>query len=86
MIKHTENIARVDGVRSVLNAAGTFYIFEMDVTTAGGIHKTLRIPQFAAAFALGGLKGEFEELAEKHTRDEGNRMFYASAGRPELAN
>jgi hypothetical protein len=82
MLRHDEKVIRVSDVRAVLNDDGTFYEFEIDVTVKGGINKTLRMPQYVAAFLVGGLRGEFEEITERHTKDEGHAMFYASAGKP----
>lgn len=73
MIRHTERIRKVEAVRMVAEA--DYFIFEVDVTTAGNVRKTLRLPHIQADMLRNGIEGELDTLE----REERGRSFIASA-------
>jgi len=73
MLRHVESIKRVEELRLV--PSGDYFIFEVDVTTSGGIRKTLRLPHLQADLLRSKLVGELEEM-DPDTR---RRSFTASA-------
>jgi len=74
-IRHTENVIRIDAVRAVPD--GDVFVFEVDVTTSGNIHKTLRLAHCDASSLASLISNEASALPE----EERKRSFFTSMRR-----
>ena len=60
VMRHTEDIAKIEAIRAVPD--GETFIFELDVTTGGGVRKTMRMGHYAASMVSSLIRGEVDSL------------------------
>jgi hypothetical protein len=74
-MRHTEDIAKIEAIRAV--PEGESFIFELDVTTGGGVRKTLRMGHYQASMVASLIRGEVDSLEPEVKK----RSFQASMER-----